>query len=214
MASNIGMYVDGDHNLWLDEATPSVHDATTGNGLQAGKVVKSTGICGSDIHFWKHGSIGPWKVTKPHILGHESAGVVIAVHSTVNKLAVGDRVAIEPHITCGNCEPCLIGRYNGCKNLIFRWSPPSHGLLRRYVNHPATWYHKLAVSHSTKIGDPVLICGAGPIGLITLHVCQAAGAYPIVIKDIDDTRLQFAKSIMSCVIRPGQTWAPAHERVL
>lgn len=174
----------------------------------------------SDIHFWKHGGIGPWQVTNPHILGHESAGVVIAVHPTVTKLAIGDRVAVEPHITCGTCEPCLIGRYNGCKDLIFRSSPPSHGLLRRYVNHPATWCHKIgslsfdqgalleplsvaltAVTRSgVKIGDPVLICGAGPIGLITLHVCQAAGAYPIVITDIDETRLEFAKSIMSRVL--------------
>lgn len=58
-----------------------------------------------------------------------------------------------------------------------------------------------AVTRSkTKIGDPVLICGAGPIGLITLHVCRAAGASPIVISDIDDARLDFAKSIMPQVI--------------
>ena len=121
--------------------------------------------------------------------------MVVAVHPTVTKLGVGDRVAVEPHITCGTCEPCLIGRYNCCKHLIFRSSPPSHGLLSRYVNHPATWCHRIgslsfdqgalleplsvaltAMTRSgVKIGDPVLICGAGPIGLITLHVCQAAG---------------------------------------
>lgn len=169
----------------------------------------------SDVHFWKHGGIGPWQVTGPHILGHESAGVVIATHPSVTSLQVGDRVAVEPHIICGACEPCLTGRYNGCKSLLFRSSPPSHGLLRKYVNHPAVWCHKLGdlsfddgalleplsvaltgVTRSgVKIGDPVLICGAGPIGLITLDVCRAAGAYPIAITDIDQARLDFAKTI-------------------
>lgn len=177
-------------------------------------------IIRSDVHFWKHGGIGPWQVTGPHILGHESAGVVIATHPTVTSLKLGDRVAVEPHIICNACEPCLTGRYNGCKNLLFRSSPPSQGLLRRYVNHPATWCHKIGnlsydegalleplsvaltgVTRSgVKIGDPVLICGAGPIGLITLDVCRAAGAYPIVITDIDSSRLEFAKTIMPDVI--------------
>lgn len=104
--------------------------------------------------------------------------------------------------------------------MLFRSSPPSHGLLRRYVNHPAVWCHKIgslsfeqgtlleplsvaltAITRSgLKIGDPVLICGAGPIGLITLHACKAAGAYPIVISDIDETRLDFAKTIIPDVI--------------
>ena len=159
-------------------------------------------------------------MTAPHILGHESAGVVIATHPTVTSLAVGDHVAVEPHIICGACEPCLTGRYNGCKNLLFRSSPPSHGLLRRYVNHPAMWCHKIGflsfdegalleplsvaltgVTRSgVKIGDPVLICGAGPIGLITLDVCRAAGAYPIAITDIDPSRLEFAKTIMPDIL--------------
>ncbi|KAJ5621529.1 L-arabinitol 4-dehydrogenase [Penicillium herquei] len=229
LSPNIGLHIDPAHNIWLDNALPSVEDIHSGTGLRDGEVtvaIKSTGICGdslfisSDIHFWKHGGIGPWQVTEPHILGHESAGVVIAVHPTVTNLAVGDKVAIEPHIICGKCEPCLIGRYNGCKDLLFRSSPPSHGLLRRYVNHPAVWCHKIgdlsfdqgalleplsvaltaATRSGLKIGDPVLICGAGPIGLITLHVCKAAGAYPVVISDIDESRLAFAKTIMSQVV--------------
>ncbi|KAF4895069.1 L-arabinitol 4-dehydrogenase [Colletotrichum fructicola] len=220
---NIGIHIDPDHNLWLDKAAPSLEDVKSRASLQAGEVtvaVKTTGICGSDVHFWKYGGIGPWQVKGPHILGHESAGVVVAVHPTVTRLQPGDRVAIEPHIICNSCEPCLTGRYNGCKNLLFRSSPPSHGLLRRYINHPEVWCHKIGslsfdegalleplsvaltgVTRSgVKIGDPVLICGAGPIGLITLDVCRAAGAYPIVITDIDPSRLDFAKTIMPEVI--------------
>lgn len=158
-------------------------------------------------------------VTDTHILGHESAGVILAVHPSVEHLKVGDRVAIEPNIICNECEPCLTGRYNGCEKVQFLSTPPVDGLLRRYVNHPAIWCHKignmsfesgamlepLSVSlaciqrSGVKLGDPVLICGAGPIGLITLLCARAAGAEPIVITDIDEGRLKFAKDLVPSV---------------
>lgn len=78
----------------------------------------------SDIHFWLHGAIGPWAVSGPHIPGHESAGVVVAAHPSVAALSIGDRVAIEPHIVCGECELCMSGNYNHCEKMIFRSSPP------------------------------------------------------------------------------------------
>lgn len=150
-----------------------------------------------------------------HILGHESAGEVLAVAPDVTHLKPGDRVAIEPNIICNACEPCLTGRYNGCENVLFLSTPPVDGLLRRYVNHPAIWCHKIgdlgyedgalleplsvslaAIERSgLRLGDACLITGAGPIGLITLLSARAAGATPIVITDIDEGRLQFAKSL-------------------
>lgn len=159
-------------------------------------------------------------VEDTHILGHESAGVVLAAHPSVEHLKVGDRVAIEPNIICNECEPCLTGRYNGCERVQFLSTPPVPGLLRRYVNHPAIWCHKigdmsfedgallepLSVSlacmqrSGVALGDPVLICGAGPIGLITLLCARAAGAEPIVITDIDEGRLAFAKKIVPSVV--------------
>lgn len=159
-------------------------------------------------------------VKEDHILGHESAGEVIAVHSSVTHLKIGDRVAIEPNIPCHACEPCLTGRYNGCENVEFLSTPPVPGLLRRYVNHPAMWCHKignmsweegamleplsvaLAGMHRAKVelGDPVLICGAGPIGLVSLLCCRAAGACPLVITDIDQGRLDFAKKLVPGVV--------------
>ena len=154
-------------------------------------------------------------VTGDHILGHESAGQVVATASDVSHLKVGDRVAIEPNIICNACEPCLTGRYNGCENVSFLSTPPVDGLLRRYVNHPAVWCHKIgnmsyedgalleplsvslaAVERSgLRLGDALLITGAGPIGLISLLSARAAGATPIVITDIDEGRLQFAKTL-------------------
>ncbi|KAL1957484.1 hypothetical protein VTO42DRAFT_5947 [Malbranchea cinnamomea] len=216
---NIGVYTNPNHDLWVAEASPSVEDVNSGKSLKPGEVtleIRSTGICGSDVHFWHAGCIGPMIVGGDHILGHESAGTVIAVHPSVTDLKVGDRVAIEPNVICNACEPCLTGRYNGCERVQFLSTPPVHGLLRRYVNHPAVWCHKIgdmsyedgalleplsvalaAIERSgLRLGDPVVIAGAGPIGLVTLLCARAAGATPIVITDIDPGRLEFAKSLV------------------
>ncbi|KAI1610025.1 L-iditol 2-dehydrogenase [Exophiala viscosa] len=217
--SNIGVFTNPKHDLWVAETSPSLQEVQAGQDLKEGEVyiaVKSTGICGSDVHFWHAGCIGPMIVEGDHILGHESAGTILAVHPSVTSLKPGDRVAIEPNIPCFKCEPCLTGRYNGCESVEFLSTPPVHGLLRRYVKHPAVWCHKigdmsfengsllepLSVALAgmeragVRLGDPVLICGAGPIGLVTLLCCQAAGACPIVITDIDEGRLKFAKSLV------------------
>lgn len=159
-------------------------------------------------------------VESDHILGHESAGTILAVHPTVTTLQPGDRVAIEPQVPCHECEACLTGRYNGCENVSFLSTPPVPGLLRRYVNHPAMWCHKIpegmsfeegamleplsvalyAVERSgLRLGDPLLICGAGPIGLVTLLCARAAGAHPIIITDLDEGRLACAKKFVPSV---------------
>jgi len=179
-----------------------------------------TTLHSSDVHFWHAGCIGPTMVVRgDHILGHESAGIVVAKHPSVKHLEIGDRVAVEPTIPCGKCEACLTGRYNGCPNVEFRSTPPVPGLLRRYLNHPATWCFKIGdMSYEEgalleplsvalagvqradiKLGDAVLVCGAGPIGLVTLACVKAAGASPIVITDIDEGRLKFAKEFCPSV---------------
>lgn len=217
---NIGVFTDPQHNLYIETAEPSVEALQRGDTLQAGEVVvqiRSTGICGSDVHFWHAGCIGPMIVEGAHILGHESAGEVLAVHPSVTTLSPGDRVAIEPNIPCHACGPCLTGRYNGCENVLFRSTPPVPGLLRRYVVHPAMWCHKLPASMSfedgalleplsvalagvdragLRLGHAVVICGAGPIGLVTLLCARAAGAEPILITDIDQGRLDFAARLV------------------
>ena len=160
-------------------------------------------------------------VEDTHILGHESSALVLAVHPTVTSLQPGDRVAIEPNLICHACEPCLTGRYNGCERVEFLSTPPVPGLLRRYLKHPAVWCHKLPDNLTyedgalleplsvalagmdragVRLGDPVLVCGAGPIGLVTALCCRAAGAAPLVITDIDEGRLRFAKELIPHVL--------------
>ncbi|KAF2839345.1 sorbitol dehydrogenase-like protein [Patellaria atrata CBS 101060] len=218
--ANIGVYTNPEHDLWIAPAEPSLETLSSPENLKPGEVtiaIKSTGICGSDIHFWHAGCIGPMVVESTHILGHESSGTILAAHPSVTSLKPGDRVAIEPNIPCFTCEPCLTGRYNGCENVEFLSTPPVPGLLRRYVNHPAVWCHKMPASMSFEegalleplsvalaglqrakmtLGDPVLVCGAGPIGLITLICCKAAGAEPLAVTDIDEGRLKFAASLV------------------
>ncbi|PWW80065.1 GroES-like protein [Tuber magnatum] len=221
LKANIGVFTDPQHNLYTADASPSVEEVQKPENLQPGEVIvqiRSTGICGSDVHFWHAGFIGPMIVEDKHILGHESAGEILSVHPSVKHLKPGDRVAVEPNIPCHSCEPCLAGRYNGCEHIHFLSTPPVPGLLRRYVTHPAKWCHKLPPSMSyedgalleplsvalaaldrskLKLGDSAIICGAGPIGLITLLCARAAGAEPILITDIDRGRLNFAQTLVA-----------------
>jgi len=158
-------------------------------------------------------------VTDENGLGHESAGEVLEVGEGVTQWVKGDRVAIEAGVPCSKptCEFCRTGRYNACPDVIFFSTPPYHGLLSRFHVHPAAWLHRLPAHLSfeegalieplavalagieranLRLGDPLLICGAGPIGIITLLAARAAGAEPVVITDLDASRLNFAKKIV------------------
>src|SRR5688572_24644518 len=68
--------------------------------------MRSVGVCGSDVHYWERGRIGPFVVRAPLILGHESAGVVAAVGPGVTNVRPGDRVSLEPGIPCRACDAC------------------------------------------------------------------------------------------------------------
>ncbi|RDA95457.1 hypothetical protein CP533_5409 [Ophiocordyceps camponoti-saundersi (nom. inval.)] len=177
--------------------------------------VVATGICGSDIHLWHHGRIGDITVDGDCILGHEAAAVIVSVGSNVKHLVKGDRVAIEPGVSCGRCFLCVGGRYNLCEQVAFSGIYPHHGTIQRYKTHPASHVHKIpdsisfraaalleplsVVMHALRtspitIGAPVAIFGAGPIGLLAMAAARASGACPIVITDVDAARLDFARA--------------------
>ena len=178
--------------------------------------IKSVGVCGSDIEYYEHGKIGDFVVKKPLILGHEASGQVVEVGENVTSLKVGDRVALEPGVPCRKCEFCKTGRYNLCPDVQFMATPPVDGAFREYVAHPADFAFKVpeGVSYEEaalveplsvgihaveraqlKLGDQILIFGAGPIGLLTLQVALVKGVSRAVVLDINDARLKKAKEL-------------------
>lgn len=114
--------------------------------------VQSTGLCGSDLHYFNHYRNGDIIVREPLTLGHESSGTVVAVGNAVSNLRPGDRVALEVGLPCEDCEYCSQGRYNICRAMNFRSSakafPHAQGTLQERINHPANWCHKYAPSMS------------------------------------------------------------------
>ncbi|KAG7908128.1 hypothetical protein KL906_003545 [Ogataea polymorpha] len=179
--------------------------------------IRATGICGSDVHFWKHGQIGELKVLGNCVLGHEACGEVIKVGEGVTNVSVGDRVAIEPQNACGECFLCLQGDYNLCQEVDFLSVYPCHGTMQRLrvtkaknlfpipdnmsfeegalVEPLSVAYHGVE-NAQLQLGRGAMICGAGPIGLATLVLANASGAAPLVISDLSADRLAFAKKLI------------------
>lgn len=185
---------------------------------RAGEVqirVLACGICGSDVHYYREGRIGHYVVEEPMVLGHESAGVVLAVGSAADEWLVGKTVAIEPGIPCGECAQCVRGRYNLCPEVRFLATPPIDGALADVVVMPTRWVHvapegmtaevaamaeplsvglwaskKAAVS----LGDRVLVTGAGPVGQLAAQVARACGAI-VEIFDVVESRLKVASAL-------------------
>lgn len=176
--------------------------------------IGACGICGSDVHFFRHGRIGEFVVESPMSLGHESAGTIVEVGAEVKGLEVGDRVAVEPGRTCRKCEFCKTGRYNLCKDVIFLAAPPYDGAFAEYVAWPADFLFKLPDNVSLEEGamiepfsvglhaarragirggDWVLVTGSGPIGLCALQAARANGATQVIVADMVESRLEFAR---------------------
>jgi len=174
------------------------------------------GICGSDVHYFHDGRCGDFIVDGEFMLGHECAGTIIEVGSGVKKLTVGDRVALEPGITCGQCEFCKSGKYNLCPDVQFLATPPVPGCYENYIAFPENMCFKLPNNISTKegalveplsvglhaaaqgqigLGDHVIILGSGCIGLVTLLACKASGATDITVVDVIPKRLEYAKKL-------------------
>lgn len=186
-----------------------------------GNVVVSleyVGICGSDVHYYHSGRCGSYEVDldQDFMLGHECAGTVAEVGEGVTSLKPGDRVCLEPGITCGKCEFCKAGKYNLCPDVVFFATPPVQGCNEEFVEFPANMCFKLPDNVSTKegalieplsvgfhaanqgdvqVGETVVILGAGTIGLVTMLSCKARGAGRIIVADLIDEKLNKAKEL-------------------
>jgi D-xylulose reductase len=180
----------------------------------------TVGVCGSDVHYYTHGRIGPFVVNEPMILGHEASGTVIETGSLVSSLEIGDRVCMEPGIPDANSRATQIGMYNIDPNVRFWATPPIHGILRPTCIHPEAFTFKIpdnisfaeaamveplavgvhaATKARIKPGDIALVMGAGPIGLVTALSAIASGCSRVFISDLADEKLEIARSMHSAI---------------
>ncbi len=176
----------------------------------------TVGICGSDVHYYTHGRIGPFVVQAPMVLGHEGSGTVVEVGAEVAMLRPGDRVCMEPGIPDPESRATRLGLYNLDPAVRFWATPPVHGCLTPYVVHPAAFTYKLpdtvsfaegamveplavGLHAATKAritpGDLAVVLGAGPIGLLTALSALAAGCGRVVITDVAQPKLALASSL-------------------
>lgn len=179
--------------------------------------MKSVGVCGSDVHYYKTGRIGSQVVQFPFRVGHESAGLVEAVGPGVTRVAPGDRVAIDPAMPCGKCDQCLKGRFHTCRKMRFLGCPgQAEGCLSEFIVMPegslfplrdqATYDHgtlsePLAIGvYAAKLagdlkGAKVGIFGYGPIGM-SVHLALAAhGPAAVYATDKIEARLAKAREL-------------------
>ena len=188
--------------------------------------VGSVGVCGSDVHYYEHGRIGPYVVDRPLVLGHEAGGEVVALGPGVPALTCGQRVSVEPGVPCRSCRQCLAGRYNLCPDVRFFATPPHDGAFREYVVMPAAFVHPVpdAISDDAaglleplsvgvwacrrgrvSAGSRVLVTGAGPIGLVAAQTARAFGATEVVVTDVNPHRLELARRLGADVLDVSRT---------
>jgi len=178
--------------------------------------IHTVGVCGSDVHYYQHGSIGPFVVKEPMILGHEAAGTIVESGSAVTNLKEGDRVCMEPGIPDPNSKATRLGIYNLDPAVRFWATPPIHGCLRTSVVHPAAFTFKLPDNISfaegatveplaigihaagkarIRPGDIAVVFGAGTIGTVTAMAAIAGGCASVIITDIKQPKLDLAASL-------------------
>ena len=178
--------------------------------------VKACAICGSDVHGFD-GSSG--RRIPPVIMGHEAAGVLEEVGSSVKGFSPGDRVTFDSTLYCGTCSYCRSGRINLCDNRkVFGVSCTDYknnGAMAEYISVPAYLLYRLPENISyeeaaviepltvalhainrTKIhvGDNVVVVGTGTIGQLIIKVLAIMGCGEIIAIDIDESKLEMAKA--------------------
>lgn len=198
--------------------------------------MKSIGVCGSDIHYFEEGQIGNQKINFPFTIGHEGAGIIEKIGSQVEHLKPGDRVAIEPAVSCGTCEQCLDNRPHTCLNLSFIGCPDQRsGCLSEYLAIPAanclkipdhmsyqeaTFAEPLSIgvyaveqSKITSLTNPsIAILGGGTIGLSIFSVLHAQNLNNVLISEPLGDRRKIAESIgCTQTIKPNDISATADD---
>ncbi|MFJ8809276.1 L-idonate 5-dehydrogenase [Streptomyces sp. NPDC102490] len=178
------------------------------------------GVCGSDLHYWRHGGVGDFRLREPMLLGHEVVGTVVAYGSpdTVGP-AAGTPVAVHPATPCGVCPECVDGRRNVCRDTRYLGSaarfPHVQGGFAARIVVPAGQLRALpagldprrgalaeplsvalhAVGRAGELaGRHVLVTGAGPIGCLVVAAAKAAGAAQVTVTDLLPAALEYARA--------------------
>lgn len=175
--------------------------------------IDTVGVCGSDVHYYTHGKIGPFVVNEPMVLGHEASGTVVETGNRVTHLKPGDRVCMEPGIPDLSSRASKLGLYNVDPSVTFWATPPIHGCLTPHVIHPEAFTYKLpdnvsfaegamvepfavglqaAVKAKIAPGDFGVVVGAGPIGIMVALAALAGGCSRVLIADLVDEKLEIA----------------------
>ncbi|MEV6944119.1 L-idonate 5-dehydrogenase [Streptomyces sp. NPDC051172] len=211
----LGCVVHGQDDLRVDELP--VPEPGPGQALVA---VRYGGVCGSDLHYWKHGGVGDFRLKEPMLLGHEVVGTVVAYGSPgASGPAVGTAVAVHPATPCDVCPECVEGRRNVCRDTRYLGSaarfPHVQGGFAARVVVPAEQLRPLpegldlrraalaeplsvalhAVRRAKDVrGRHVLVTGAGPIGCLVAAAAKAAGAARVTVTDLLPAALDHARA--------------------
>ena len=184
--------------------------------------IVSSAICGSDLHIFsgKHPSV-PLPVT----IGHEFSGDVAVTGKAVTRFKPGDRVTVEPCITCGACDACLHGNYGYCEHISFTYRN-GDGAMANYITIKEPYVYHLpehlgynagalieplsVATHAVRradirLGEKVLVIGAGAIGILVTALCKQSGAGEILVCDYSASRLAMAREFGATVtVNPGE----------
>ena len=196
----------------------------------------AAGICGSDMHYFRDGQIGKFKIQEPLIPGHEASGVIASLGANVTGLEEGQRVAINPSHPCGTCSRCREGRENLCDSMFFLGSasvfPHAQGMFREYflisakqcipVSNQVS-LEELALSEPLSVGlhavnragnlcgKKVLISGSGTIGCMVLLATKLDGAEQVTMVDVLEEPLAIARKVgadQTLCVKPSAAPSP------
>ncbi|SOD87745.1 L-idonate 5-dehydrogenase [Streptomyces sp. Ag109_G2-15] len=184
---------------------------------QALVAVRYGGVCGSDLHYWRHGGVGDFRLREPMVLGHEVVGTVVSYGPGATGPAPGTAVAVHPATPCGRCPECGAGQANVCRATRYlgsaarfphvqggfagqvavpagqlRQLPDGLGLRRAALAEPlAVALHAVRRAGDVS-GRHVLVTGAGPIGCLVVAAAKAAGAARVTATDLLPEALAYA----------------------
>ncbi|WLW58687.1 L-idonate 5-dehydrogenase [Streptomyces sp. YU58] len=210
----LGCVIHGQDDLRVEElATP---EPGPGQALVA---VRYGGVCGSDLHYWRHGGVGDFRLKEPMLLGHEVVGTVVSYGDGASGPVPGTAVAVHPATPCGVCPECADGRRNVCRDTRYLGSaarfPHVQGGFAAQVTVPAEQLRTLppglelrraalaeplsvALHAVRRAGDVrgrhVLVTGAGPIGCLVVAAARAAGAAHVTVTDLLPAALAYASA--------------------